>query len=129
MVQSSSSKASTMRIIRELYGLFIICVLLYGAIKHLLNTQTLLYAIALMIATGFVLEDNDEVDDFHREANCSDMNLTSSDASLILRSLGYEWSNEAQCYYSTDFKLGLLTDNQGKELAKRVAESWENIND
>ena len=36
--------------------------------------------------------------------------LTTSEASEILKPLGYRWSNEAQCYYSTDFELALLTD-------------------
>ena len=46
--------------------------------------------------------------------------LTRSEISQILRKLGYRWSNEAQCYYSTDFEMPILTDNEGKTMAKRI---------
>lgn len=49
-----------------------------------------------------------------------DNKLTSSQVYQILATLGYEWSNEAQCYYSTDFKLAPITGRQGYELAKRL---------
>lgn len=47
-------------------------------------------------------------------------NLTIQEISSILNILGYCWSNEAQCYYSTDFKMLILTDNEGKTMAKRL---------
>lgn len=46
--------------------------------------------------------------------------LTSSEVYEILKPLGYRWSNEAQCYYSTDFELALLTDKEGYNLAQRI---------
>lgn len=46
--------------------------------------------------------------------------LTGSEIYQILRKLGYRWSNEAQCYYSTDFKMPILTDNEGEIMAKRL---------
>lgn len=59
----------------------------------------------------------------------SNSDLTSSDVGVILRTLGYEWSNEAQCYYSTDFEMGLLTHKQGKELARRIVKNWQRKED
>lgn len=38
----------------------------------------------------------------------------------ILYQLGYYWSNEAQCYYSTDYKLPLLTNDEGHYLANQI---------
>lgn len=46
--------------------------------------------------------------------------LTTSEVSQILHTLGYRWSNEAQCYYSTDFELPLLTGAKGHNLANRI---------
>ena len=46
--------------------------------------------------------------------------LTTSEISQSLHVLGYRWSNEAQCYYSTDFELPLLTDRKGEKLAERI---------
>ena len=46
--------------------------------------------------------------------------LTLSEISWILRPLGYCWSNEAQCYYSTDFEIPLLDGQRGRELASRI---------
>lgn len=47
-------------------------------------------------------------------------NLTIQEISSILNLLGYCWSNEAQCYYSIDFEMPILTDNEGKNMAKRI---------
>ena len=46
--------------------------------------------------------------------------LASSGVSQILQKLGYKWSNEAQCWYSTDFKMPLLNDDAGYNLADRI---------
>lgn len=46
--------------------------------------------------------------------------LTTSEVYMILNKLGYEWSNEAQCYYSTDYQLSVLQHNEGRELATRI---------
>lgn len=46
--------------------------------------------------------------------------LTVSDVSHILGVLGYRQSNQAQVYYSTDFKLPVLDENYGYQLAKRI---------
>lgn len=49
--------------------------------------------------------------------------LTTSEVSGLLGDLGYRWSNEAQCYYSTNFELPLLTHEQGRSLAKAIMEN------
>ena len=49
--------------------------------------------------------------------------LTTSEVSGLLSDLGYRWSNEAQCYYSTDFELPLLTDKEGRHLAQAIMEN------
>lgn len=54
--------------------------------------------------------------------------LTSSEVSEILKPLGYRWSNEAQCYYSTDFELALLTDKEGYNLAQRIQRTYQRCN-
>ena len=51
--------------------------------------------------------------------------LTSSEVYEILKPLGYRWSNEAQCYYSTDFELSLLTDKEGYNLAQRIQRTYQ----
>nr|DAX90318.1 MAG TPA: hypothetical protein [Caudoviricetes sp.] len=38
--------------------------------------------------------------------------LTPSEVYGVLHDLGYYWSNETQCYYSSNFELPLLTDAQ-----------------
>lgn len=50
--------------------------------------------------------------------------LTRSEVSEILSELGYRWSNEAQCYYSTDFELALLTNKEGYNLAQRIQRTY-----
>lgn len=50
--------------------------------------------------------------------------LTVSDVSHILGVLGYRWSNQAQVYYSADFKLPVLDDNYGYQLAKRIEQYY-----
>lgn len=50
--------------------------------------------------------------------------LTTSEVSGLLSDLGYRWSNEAQCYYSTDFELPLLTGEGGYNLAERIPKTY-----
>lgn len=50
--------------------------------------------------------------------------LASSEVSQILQKLGYKWSNESQCWYSTDFKMPLLNDDAGYNLADRINECF-----
>lgn len=58
----------------------------------------------------------------HENINNSN-HLTCSEVSETLSELGYRWSNEAQCYYSTDFELPLLTDEEGYNLAERIQDT------
>lgn len=60
----------------------------------------------------------------HENINNSN-HLTRSEVSEALSELGYRWSNEAQCYYSTDFELPLLTDEEGYNLAERIQDTYE----
>lgn len=59
----------------------------------------------------------------HENINNSN-HLTRSEVSETLSELGYRWSNEAQCYYSTDFELALLTNKEGYNLAQRIQRTY-----
>lgn len=51
--------------------------------------------------------------------------LNTSETSEVLYSLGYRWSNEAQCYYSTDFLLPCIKGAEGHILAQRIIKNYE----